>query len=49
MSLKLLNPEELIDSREMLEKKSPAFISWFLILLTLILVIAFIWSLESSD
>ena len=48
MSLKLLNPEELIDSREMLEKKSPAFISWFLILLTLILVIAFIWSWKAQ-
>ncbi|NMI06876.1 HlyD family efflux transporter periplasmic adaptor subunit [Paenibacillus sp. SZ31] len=48
MSLKLLNPEELRDSREMLEKRSPAFISWFLILLTLVLVIAFIWSWKAQ-
>ncbi|MFX3648889.1 MAG: HlyD family efflux transporter periplasmic adaptor subunit [Paenibacillus sp.] len=48
MSLKLLNPEEMIDSREMLEKKSPAFISWFLLILTLILVIAFIWSWKAQ-
>ncbi|MFL0376658.1 HlyD family efflux transporter periplasmic adaptor subunit [Paenibacillus amylolyticus] len=48
MSLKLLNPEELKDSREMLEKKSPAFISWFLILLTLILVTSFIWSWKAQ-
>ncbi|WP_339167740.1 HlyD family efflux transporter periplasmic adaptor subunit [Paenibacillus sp. FSL R5-0341] len=48
MSLKLLNPEELRDSREMLEKRSPAFITWFLLILTLILVIAFIWSWKAQ-
>ncbi|MDT0124773.1 HlyD family efflux transporter periplasmic adaptor subunit [Paenibacillus sp. RRE4] len=48
MSFKLLNLEELRDSREMLEKRSPAFISWFLILLTVVLAIALIWSWKAQ-
>ncbi|WP_145415321.1 HlyD family efflux transporter periplasmic adaptor subunit [Paenibacillus xylanexedens] len=48
MSFKLLNLEELRESREMLEKRSPAFISWFLILLTVVLAIALIWSWKAQ-
>ncbi|MDN4601425.1 HlyD family efflux transporter periplasmic adaptor subunit [Paenibacillus sp. F6_3S_P_1C] len=44
MSTKLINYEDMTDSREMLEKKSPAFISWFLLLLTIILIVLVAWS-----
>ncbi|PQP84241.1 hypothetical protein C0Q44_06525 [Paenibacillus sp. PCH8] len=48
MSIKLTNFEEMIDSREMLESKSPKVISWFLVLLTIIFMIALIWSWKAQ-
>ncbi|WP_339833939.1 HlyD family efflux transporter periplasmic adaptor subunit [Paenibacillus sp. FSL R7-0272] len=48
MSTKLNNFEEMIDTREILERKSPKFISWFLVLLAFTLMIALLWSWKAQ-
>lgn len=43
MKTKIVNFEELTDSRELLEAKEPNFIIFFIYLILIIVIITFIW------